>query len=149
MILTDELVRDFLQYLYHNDYRYLFSLECNNAIVVSKGKPLFSKGRHIESMPFYDELTGYSYKLGREILNDEGHCIDIGEKLNIIDWSTVKVDTKILVKNNECDIWKRRYFACYENGKVYAYCGGKTSWSAWNDDGSDIVLWEFAEVVEE
>nr|DAW79832.1 MAG TPA: hypothetical protein [Caudoviricetes sp.] len=83
------------------------------------------------------------------MLNNTYYCIDIAKKLNITDWSAVKVDTKILVKNNECDIWKRRYFACYENGKVYAYCGGKTSWSAWNDDGSDIVLWEFAEVVEE
>lgn len=149
MILTDELIRDFLQYLYHNDYRYLFMVECNNSIVVSKGKPLFSKGRHIESMPFYDELTGYSHKLGKAILNNEGHCIDIGEKLNIIDWSTVKVDTKILVRNTNGDVWRKRYFARYENEKVYAFDSGKTSWSADADHLTDLIPWEFAEVVKE
>ena len=110
MILTDELIRDFLQYLYHNDYRYLFRVESNNSIVVSKEKPLFSKGRHIESMPFYDELIGYSSKLGKAILNDEGHCIDICEKLKIVDWSTVKVDTKILVRNTNGGKWKKTLF---------------------------------------
>lgn len=149
MILTDEIVKDFLQYLYHNDYRYLFRVESNNSIVVSKGEPLFSKGRHIESMPFYDELIGYSSKLGKAILNDEGHCIDIGKKLNIIDWSTVKVDTKILVRNTNGDEWKKRYFARYVNEKVYAFDSGKTSWSADANHLSDLVPWEFAEVVEE
>lgn len=149
MILTDELVRDFLQYLYDEGYRYLFVVTYTNAVAVSKSKPTFSNEKCLGSAVFYDELFGYEYKLGNAILNDEGHCIDIGEKLNIIDWSTVKVDTKILVKNNEDEIWKRRYFAFYENGKVYSYCSGKTSWSAWNDDGSDVILWEFAEVVEE
>lgn len=149
MILTDEVVNDFLQYLYDEGYRYLFVVTCTGAAAVSKSKPTFFDEKLLESTAFYDVLSGYAHKLGKSILNNTYYCIDIAKKLNITDWSAVKVDTKILVKNNECDIWKRRYFACYENGKVYAYCGGKTSWSAWNDDGSDIVLWEFAEVVEE
>ena len=98
---------------------------------------------------FYDELFGYEYKLGKAILNDEGHCIDIGEKLNIIDWSTVKVDTKIHVKDRKNDAWVRRYFAYYKNGEVYVYCNGKTSWSAWNDNGLGTTSYKFAEVVDE
>lgn len=149
MILTDEIIKDFLQYLYHNDYRYLFRVACNNSIVVSKSKPSFSKGRPIERIPFYDELTGYEYKLGKAILNDEGHCINIGEKLNIVDWSIVKVDTKILVKDTNSDVWKKRYFARYENETVYAFEHGKTSWSADVNHLTDLVPWEFVEVVKE
>lgn len=149
MILTDEIVRDFLQYLYDNGYRYLFVVTYNDVIAISKSKPTFSNEKCLESMAFYDKLYGYEYKLGKAILNDEGYCIDIGEKLNIIDWSTIEVDTKIRVRDRENDIWRRRYFAYYENGKVYVYCNGKTSWSAWNNNGLGTTSYKFAEVVEE
>lgn len=149
MILTDEIVRGFLQYLYDNDYRYLFVAIRNNAIAASKAKPIFSDNRCIESMNFYDELSGYECKLGKAILNDEGHCVDIGKKLNIVDWSTVKVDTKIHVRDRENDNWRRRYFAYYKNGEVYVWCNGKTSWSAYGDSGLGTTSYKFAEVVEE
>lgn len=149
MILTDELVRDFLQYLYDEGYRYLFVVTYTNAVAISKLKPTFSNEKCLGSAVFYDELFGYEYKLGKAILNDEGHCIDIGGKLNIIDWSTVKVDTKIHVKDRKNDAWVRRYFAYYKNGEVYVYCNGKTSWSAWNDNGLGTTSYKFAEVVDE
>lgn len=58
-----------------------------------------------------------------------------------IDWSKVEVDTKIFVRSSEDDYWKRRYFAKYENGIVYAYDGGNTSWNA------DFILpWEHAKL---
>ncbi len=149
MKLTDELIKDFLQYLYDNDYRYLFIGTCSNEPLVSRSKPLFSKGRSVESTMFYDKLIGYARKIGKEILNKEGHCIDIAKKLKIVDWSTVKVDTKILVKNSDDGIWRKRYFACYENGKVHAFDSGKTSWSANTNHISDFVPWDIAEVAEE
>nr|DAF29515.1 MAG TPA: hypothetical protein [Caudoviricetes sp.] len=46
-----------------------------------------------------------------------------------IDWSKVPVDTPILVRDSENDMWDRRHFAKYENGKVYAFRIGGTSWS--------------------
>ena len=97
----------------------------------------------------YDKLTGYARKIGKAILDKEGKCIDIAKKLKIVDWSTVKIDTKILVMNCDEDIWRKRYFACYENGKVYAFDSGKTSWSADTNHISDYVPWDFAEVVDE
>lgn len=45
------------------------------------------------------------------------------------DWSKVKIDTPILVREDECDEWIRRYFARYEEGNVYAWSDGGTSWS--------------------
>lgn len=47
-----------------------------------------------------------------------------------IDWSKVTVDTPILVNDSNDHGWVKRYFAKYENGSVFAWNGGKTSWSS-------------------
>lgn len=46
-----------------------------------------------------------------------------------VDWSKVAVDTKIYVKKEDDDRWIPRYFAKYENGKVFAFIQGGTSFS--------------------
>ena len=61
-----------------------------------------------------------------------------------VDWSNVAVDTPILVSNNG-DYWRRRYIAKYENGMVYAFNGGKTSWS---NHGEEPIAWEYAKLAE-
>ena len=45
-----------------------------------------------------------------------------------VDWSKVPIDTKILVSNDGND-WYKRYFARYENGIVYCWDMGATSWT--------------------
>lgn len=47
-----------------------------------------------------------------------------------IDWSKVAVDTPILVRDSASLGWTKRYFAKYENGSVYAWADGATSWSS-------------------
>lgn len=47
-----------------------------------------------------------------------------------VDWSKVKVDTPILVRDDEDGEWQKRHFARFKNGKVYAWHDGLTSWSA-------------------
>ena len=61
------------------------------------------------------------------------------------DWTKVPVDTPILVKDLERKEWSRRYFSHYENGRVYAFAGGRTSWTAY-DDWKD---WNYAKLAEE
>ena len=69
----------------------------------------------------------------------------------VVDWSKVPVDTKILVAN--CDSegevieWKKRHFAKYENGIVYAWSDGQTSFTA-ELDGS-CINWDYAKLYEE
>lgn len=46
-----------------------------------------------------------------------------------VDWSKVKVDTKVLVKNRVDEEWKRAYFAEYSNEKIYTFSNGKTSFT--------------------
>lgn len=47
-----------------------------------------------------------------------------------IDWSKVSVDTPILARDSENDEWLHRHFAKFEDGVVYAWDDGKTSWSS-------------------
>lgn len=61
-----------------------------------------------------------------------------------VDWSKVAVDTPILVRATEDSEWTPRYFAKYENGRVYAWGNGSTSWSA----EGNMCVWEFAKLVE-
>ena len=63
-----------------------------------------------------------------------------------IDWSKVKVDTPILVKDILKSEWIKRYFAKYENGRVYAWKEGKTSWSAVNEH--NVNSWKYAKLAE-
>ena len=63
-----------------------------------------------------------------------------------VDWSKVAVDTPILVRDSEEKMWKKRYFAKYENGIVYAWQCGATSWSA--RESYDIFAWKMAKLAE-
>ena len=63
-----------------------------------------------------------------------------------VDWSKVAVDTPILVRDNAEEAWEKRHFAKYENGIVYAWDHGTTSWSACGS--SDISDWKMAKLVE-
>ncbi len=63
-----------------------------------------------------------------------------------VDWSKVPVDTPILVRNSGDTSFSRRYFAKFENGVVYAWNDGKTSWSV---AGSFAVSdWKYAKLAE-
>ena len=64
-----------------------------------------------------------------------------------IDWSKVPVDTPILVKNNHDDEWLHRHFAKFEDGVVYSWRAGRTSWSKLCGD-EDYSPWKYAKLVE-
>lgn len=61
-----------------------------------------------------------------------------------VDWSKVAVDTPILVNDFNDHRWVKRYFAKYENESVFAWNGGKTSWSS---DGR-ATAWKLAKLPE-
>ena len=47
-----------------------------------------------------------------------------------IDWSRVKIDTPILVRDSENSCWHKVHFAKYKDGEIYAGANGGTSWSS-------------------
>ena len=82
-----------------------------------------------------------------------GHCALEAKKqwlkqehVEQVDWSKVKVDTPILVKNTEKEEWKKRHFAKFVDGKVYAWNDGATSWTV--DDEYDVTFWKYAKLAE-
>lgn len=77
---------------------------------------------------------------------DEPQCIDIAEYLGVVDWSKVEIDTPILVKNHDEDAWEKRYFAFFEDGNVYAWISGTTSWTASVAGGA--TDWKYAKLAE-
>ena len=58
-----------------------------------------------------------------------------------VDWSKVAVDTPILVRDSIFCKWIKRYFAKYENGSVYVWNNGATSWS-----GDGCRVWQLAKL---
>lgn len=61
-----------------------------------------------------------------------------------IDWNKVEVDTPILVRFTEDKSWERRHFAKYENGNVYAWSDGGTSFTT-----AKITGWDYARLYKE
>ena len=60
-----------------------------------------------------------------------------------VDWNKVEVDTKVLVRNKTDDNWLKRHFAKYEDGKVYVFKNGRTSWSSRGiTHWQETKLWE-------
>lgn len=60
-----------------------------------------------------------------------------------VDWSKIKVDTPLLVRNYINGEWSKRYFAKYEDGKVYAWLNGRTSWNE-----TSVYAWKYAKLAE-
>lgn len=60
-----------------------------------------------------------------------------------VDWSKVENDDPILVRDGDDEEWNRAHFACYKDGKVHAWSGGKTSWTA-----SSYMHWMQAKLAE-
>ena len=141
-MITDKQGREWLlQKLYDDGWRYIIG---SNSIFIylTKIKPLIIDG-------FY-KCNGEEYTcIGRThgILPDLeiGEVMDIADELGIIDWSKVKVDTPILVSNDNKE-WIKRYFARYEDGNVYGWLNGKTSWTATGE--LSIGHWNYAKLAE-
>lgn len=61
-----------------------------------------------------------------------------------VDWNNIAVDTPILVRDSKDREWKRRYFAKYKDGIIFAWVGGDTSWTALGD----TTKWKYAKLAE-
>lgn len=63
-----------------------------------------------------------------------------------VDWSKVEVDTPILVRESVNGEWQKRHFAKYEDGVVYTWSGGYTSWTTTYAD--TMMAWKYAKLAE-
>ena len=107
----------------------IIELAVNTGMFALKnGRPALCREIKCEDCDFdkSDSCKGSTYNF-REWLNSE--YIEPP-----VDWSKVAVDTPILVRDSEKESWRKRYFAKYENGKVYTWLAGATSWSTSGTD---------------
>lgn len=75
-------------------------------------------------------------------------CYDSGPGFDLVElnsWEDVAVDTKILVRDWDDQEWYHRYFSHYDNGQVYAFDSGATSWSS---SKLNTVEWKQAKLAE-
>ena len=63
-----------------------------------------------------------------------------------VDWSKVPVDTPILVRDKENVTWCNRYFAKFDDNRIYAWRDGSTSWTA--SGNYDVTRWNYAKLAE-
>ena len=109
-----------------------------NARDIGDFKYVYSEEGLTRDIPMLDIMAVYNPA------KFDGNTVDFGEPIweRPVDWSTVKVDTPILVSsdNNE---WYKRYFSRYEDGIVFAFANGTTSWSSQRSD----IDWRYAKLV--
>ena len=141
-MITDKQGREWLlQKLYDDGWRYIVG-SADDYVFITKSEPNIVNGlfRSVGIWEIYKHIELKSVLPSLE----RGEVMNIAEELGIVDWSKVEVDTPIFVRNRIEDMWKCRYFAKYEDGKVYTWCGGRTSWS--NVISYEPVNWEYAEL---
>lgn len=129
--------------------------QIHNEITIRDGRTLYvidghmAVGKNLVWVGYAD----YDYQL--KVNSDESNYCDIMKVYNPIkkeiiydrddvDWSKVKVDTPILVSDNNIG-WTRGYFAKYEGGRIYTFYDGSTSWSASNKEPCG---WRYAKLAD-
>lgn len=80
-------------------------------------------------------------------LNPNIRKYSIASLLGIVEWGKVPVDTPVIAETGLAKV--KLYFAKYENGRVYCFRGGKTSWTSlgdfyWVYPEDDVLLAERA-----
>nr|DAY08227.1 MAG TPA: hypothetical protein [Caudoviricetes sp.] len=142
-MITDEQGREWLlQKLYDDGWIYLFEDYCGNVWAI-KEKPRRNEYGGLELVGKCSPVSCIRDILPKTNLNQ---YLSIAEELGIVDWSKVPVDTPILVRDLKEQDWGKRYFAFFKDGKVYAWTGGATSWSA--EDDKEALPWTDVKLAE-
>lgn len=142
-MISDKQGREWLlQKLYDAGWRYYAKNVGGTAFLTTK-KPIMNQGILEITSGGTTRCINNISEIMPEI--DRNGLVDIAEELGIVDWSKVKVDTPILVSNDNKE-WIKRYFARYEDGNVYGWLSGKTSWTATGE--LSIGHWNYAKLAE-
>ena len=143
-MITDEQGREWLlQKLYDDGWRYIVADKYDNMYLTNEKPSMFDDVDEvrISSCKKYIGITGVMATLPKLSANE---VFSIEDELGIVDWSKVKVDTPVFVRDSENDVWECRYFAKYEYEKVYTWVDGRTSWS--NKIADVPVGWKYVQL---
>ena len=144
-MITDEQGMEWLfQNLYDAGWRYIVADNYDNIYLTNEKPVMFDDVDEVRISSCEKAMGASAFKNILPKLK-RNECISIGEKLGIIDWSKVSVDTPILVSLDD-KLWLCRYFADFKNGIVYTWSNGATSWSVPRREHKDA--WSFAKLAE-
>lgn len=142
--LTQDGIKSMLQHIYDKGFKYVFFNSERGVYQASQQKPCFEDDTYMYCDGFRQDFSdGFSTVLLNDLL-DAYNYIDVLEELNVVDWSQVAVDTPILVQDLKGGSYNKRYFAKYEDGKIYAWKDGTTSWTAVSK--GYITVWNYAKL---
>lgn len=130
LVDTPILVRN----LEDDDWKIRHFAEYDNGTVFAWADGMTSS----EARDIYDSLPWRQAKLLKEFEAESNEVC--------IDWTKIPVDTPVLVKDYQDHNWHKRYFAKYENGKVYTWDLGNTSRSI--DNTNHITNWKYAKLAD-
>lgn len=144
--LTQDGIKLMLKHIYDKGFKYLFYNPDSSSFIASQQKPVFENDEFEYCIGFKkDFVDGFSTNVLEDLLRGHDY-IDIAEELNIVDWNNIPVDTPILVSDYKNGDYVRRHFAKYEDGSIYAWAHGYTSWSAPCEE--NITEWNYAKLTE-
>lgn len=113
-----------LQKLYDDGWRYLVEEYCGKVWLTTE-KPKIDELGSVELVRNCAMVSCIRDILPKTNLNQ---YLSIAEELGIVDWSKVAVDTPIIVTTSCGDV-VNMHFSKFENGFIYYYSGGRTSWT--------------------
>lgn len=143
--LTQDGLQAYLKECYNSGYNYVFYRKEIDSFALSETKPELDNGKYICLFGKTNVLySSFSKLVFKDLLQDEDY-IKISDHIDTVDWSKVPVDTKLIVSHATGHPDYCRYFTKYENGKVYAWDYGATSWSS---DVHTKSYWEHAKLAE-
>lgn len=142
-MITDKQGQEWvLRKLYDAGWRYVVADNYDNIYLTNEKPSMYDDVDEIRISSCKKAMGASAFKIILPKLKCNEY-ISIAEKLGIVNWSEVPVDTPILVSKNKTK-WERRYFAKYEGGAVFAFRNGATSWS----DDSWPFDWDYAKLAE-
>ena len=89
-----------------------------------------------------------------ELVDEQGEAVEINRHLfdilqwdfeEVVDWLKTPIDAPIIVKDTKYSNWVKMHFAKYENGYVYAWKNGKTSFTVECDE--ECIEWAYAKLI--
>lgn len=128
-----EFRESLLQYLHEKGLRYIARDGYPEALYAYYDKPIkLSADWNVEN--FQWECLELFDELFPNIKWDDEEPFNIANHFGVIDWHSIPIDTKVLVRDDDTNTWKRAYFKEYRADDPYqpfvTFGIGKTSWSA-------------------
>jgi hypothetical protein len=145
MITDKQGIEWLLKKLYDDGWRYIVADNYDNIYLTNEKPVMFDDVDEVRISSCEKAMGASAFKNILPKLK-RNECISVAEKLGIVDWSKVAIDTPILVSMNGTK-WYKRYFALFDRGDVLAWEYGATSWSV-DDADDEVYRWNYAKLAE-